>query len=125
MRDTMRCRDAEIVERLGRRGGLEVRLALRIHRGGMVLRSRSLAWRVRGVRIPLPPVARVEVRERGADGSEGRQRVDVRIRMPIVGDVFVYRGSLVYRIVPATDTVPAVSETLPTLSMWLTENSPT
>ncbi len=45
--------------------------------------------------------------------------------MPIVGDVFVYRGSLVYRIVPATDTVPAVSETLPTLSMWLTENSPT
>lgn len=124
MRDTIHADGAGLLERLGRRGGLEVGLIAQVDRGGMVLRSRSLAWRVRGGRIRLPPVAAVEVRERDDPGRSGMQRVDVRLRMPILGEVFRYTGSFSYRIVPAGDTAATVSPGLPTLSMWLTENSP-
>ncbi|CAL4859860.1 DUF4166 domain-containing protein [Microbacterium sp. MM2322] len=124
MRDTMHTAGDEIVERLGRRGGLEVRLTPRVEDGGMVLRSRGLAWRVRGIRVPLPRVAAVEVRESEDPAEAGRQRVDVRLRMLLLGEVFRYSGSFAYRIVPEDDTVAAVSPALPTLSMWLTQNSP-
>jgi hypothetical protein len=124
MRDTIHADGAGLLERLGRRGGLEVGLVARVDRGAMVLRSRSLAWRVRGRRIRLPPVATVEVRERDDPAGGGRQRVDVRLRMPFLGEVFRYSGAFAYRIVPANGTVPTVSPALPTLSMWLTENSP-
>ena len=63
MRDTMHVDGGEIVQRLGRRGGLEVRLAARASAEGMLLRSRRLAWRIRGLRVPLPRIAGVEVRE--------------------------------------------------------------
>ena len=122
MRDAMHVDGGEIVQRLGRRGGLEVRLAARASAEGMLLRSRRLAWRVRGVRVPLPRIAGVEVRE--TEDGNGRQRVDVRLRMPLLGEVFRYSGTFVYRIVPERDTVPVVSPALPTLSMWLTQNSP-
>ncbi|MCM3696792.1 DUF4166 domain-containing protein [Microbacterium oleivorans] len=122
MRDTMRADRGAIVERLGRRGGLEVRLSASATPRGMVLRSRRLAWWVRGIRVPLPPLAGVEVRESDAGG--GRQGVDVRLRMPLVGEVFRYSGTFAYRIVRESDSGPAVSPGLPTLSMWLTQNSP-
>ena len=122
MRDTMHVDGGEIVQRLGRRGGLEVRLAARASAEGMLLRSRRLAWRIRGLRVPLPRIAGVEVRE--TEDGNGRQRVDVRLRMPLLGEVFRYSGTFVYRIVPQRGTVPAVSPALPTLSMWLTQNSP-
>lgn len=125
MRDVIRVDDDELVERLGSRGGLEVRLRPVIRDGGMLLRSRSLALRLRGVRIALPPVARVEVHETRDPSDAGRQRVDVRLRMLLLGEVFRYSGSFVYRIVPAGDSAATVSPALPTLSMWLTENSPT
>ena len=122
MRDTMHVDGGEIVQRLGRRGGLEVCLAPCASTEGMLLRSRRLAWRVRGLRVPLPRIAGVEVRE--TEDGNGRQRVDVRMRMPLLGEVFRYSGTFVYRIVPERDTVPVVSPALPTLSMWLTQNSP-
>ena len=122
MRDTMHVDGGEIVQRLGRRGGLEVRLAPCASTEGMLLRSRRLAWRIRGLRVPLPRIAGVEVRE--MEDGNGRQRVDVRLRMPLLGEVFRYSGTFVYRIVPERDTVPVVSPALPTLSMWLTQNSP-
>lgn len=122
MRDTMHVDGGEIVQRLGRRGGLEVRLGARASAEGMLLRSRRLAWRIRGLRVPLPRIAGVEVRE--TEDGNGRQRVDVRLRMPLLGEVFRYSGTFVYRIVPERGTVPAVSPALPTLSMWLTQNSP-
>ncbi|MDT3317232.1 DUF4166 domain-containing protein [Microbacterium sp. KSW4-11] len=122
MRDTMHVDGGEIVQRLGRRGGLEVRLAARASAEGMLLRSRRLAWWIRGLRVPLPRIAGVEVRE--TEDGNGRQRVDVRLRMPLLGEVFRYSGTFVYRIRPERGTVPAVSPALPTLSMWLTQNSP-
>ena len=48
----------------------------------------------------------------------------VGFRLPLLGEVFRYSGTFVYRIVPERDTVPVVSPALPTLSMWLTQNSP-
>ncbi|WP_413353545.1 DUF4166 domain-containing protein [Microbacterium sp. 1P06AB] len=124
MRDSMHADGGEIVERLGRRGGLEVRLRPSVQDGGMVLRSRALAWWVRDVRVPVPPLAHVEVRENADPGDSGRQRVDVRLRMPLLGEVFRYTGSFAYRILPESDTVSGVSAAVPTLSMWLTQNSP-
>ncbi|MEW2011966.1 MULTISPECIES: DUF4166 domain-containing protein [Microbacterium] len=61
---------------------------------------------------------------RETEDGNGRQRVDVRLRMPLLGEVFRYSGTFVYRILPERGTVPAVSPGLPTLSMWLTQNSP-
>ena len=124
MRDSMRADGGEIVQRLGRRGGLEVRLRPSVENGGMVLRSRALAWWFGSVRVAMPPVARVEVREDPHPGDSGRQRVDVRLRMPLLGEVFRYSGSFAYRIVAESDTASGVSPALPTLSMWLTQNSP-
>ncbi|WP_191089303.1 DUF4166 domain-containing protein [Microbacterium radiodurans] len=93
-----------IVDRLGRRGGLEVRLRAHVDAGGMQLDSIGLAARVRGLRIPLPAVARVIVRERVDDRSPGRQRVDVRVSVALLGEVFAYAGSFVYRIEPSGGT---------------------
>lgn len=124
MRDTMRAGDGEVIERLGRGGGLEVRLRPTVADGRMVLRSGRLAWRVRGIRVPLPRVASVTVQESAGQGGDGRQRVDVRLRMPLLGEVFRYSGSFAYRIVRDDDSGSGVSAALPTLSMWLTQNSP-
>jgi len=71
MRDTMRAGDGEIIERIGRRGGLEVRLRPAVADGRMVLRSGRLAWRVRGIRVPLPRVASVTVQEVRARAATG------------------------------------------------------
>ncbi|MFJ6679277.1 hypothetical protein ACIQLK_09135 [Microbacterium sp. NPDC091382] len=54
----------------------------------------------------------------------GRQRVDVRLGMLLLGEVFRYPGSFSYRIVRGDDSGSGVSAALPTLSMWLTQNSP-
>lgn len=124
MRDTMRAGDGEIIERIGRRGGLEVRLRPAVADGRMVLRCRRLAWRVGGLRVPLPRVASVTVRESADPDGGGRQRVDVRLRMPLLGEVFRYSGSFAYRIVRDDDSGSGGSPALPTLSMWLTQNSP-
>lgn len=94
-------RPGEIVDRLGCRGELEVRLRPAIDGGGMRLRSVAIALRAGGMRLPLPPVASVEVRERVDPGNPRRQRVDVSVRTWLLGEVFRYRGSFSYRIRPA------------------------
>ncbi|WP_424449579.1 DUF4166 domain-containing protein [Microbacterium arborescens] len=95
-------RRGEIVDRLGRRGELEVRLRPAVDgRGGMRLRSVGIALRVGRMRLPLPPVASVEVRERVDPGNPRRQRVEVSVRTRLLGEVFRYRGSFSYRIQPA------------------------
>lgn len=95
MLDRMRVADGAIVDRLGRRGGLEVRLAAEVIEAGLRLTSTRLAWRIRGTRIPLPPIATVVVDERIRDG---RQRVDAAVRVRGVGVVFRYRGTFAYEL---------------------------
>jgi len=87
-----------IVDRLGRRGGLEVRLRPSVQPGGLRLTSTAVAIRVARVRIPLPPLARVVVDERVEPDAPRIQHVDVRVRVVLLGEVFRYTGSFVYRI---------------------------
>ncbi|QLD10384.1 DUF4166 domain-containing protein [Microbacterium oleivorans] len=106
-----------VVDRLGRRGGLEVRLRLSVGPEGLRLTSSALAARVAGTRIPLPPFARVIVDERtGPDAANGQgsQHVDVRVRVVLLGEVFRYTGSFVYRIL-APAQQPPVARRKPSL----------
>ncbi|MDQ1216272.1 DUF4166 domain-containing protein [Microbacterium arborescens] len=93
-------RAGEIIDRLGRRGGLEVRLRAEAGPTGMRLRSVGLAVRCGAVRVPLPPVAAVTVVETADPDDAAAQRVDVRVRACLVGEIFRYRGSFTYRIQP-------------------------
>ncbi|AXA96905.1 DUF4166 domain-containing protein [Microbacterium sp. PM5] len=93
MLDSMQAVEGAIVDRLGRRGGLEVRLTAAVIDGGLRLRSDRLAWRIAGRRIPLPPFAQVVVDERITDGL---QRVDAVVRLRGIGTAFRYRGSFTY-----------------------------
>ncbi|WBU37750.1 DUF4166 domain-containing protein [Homoserinibacter sp. YIM 151385] len=104
MLDRMSVVDGELHDRLGRRGGLEVRLALHVVDGGMRMRSERLWLRLGPLRLPLPPLAVVELDER--IGPAGRQRVDLRMRAPLLGEVFRYTGSFDYRIAPRQHAIP-------------------
>lgn len=99
-----------ILDRLGRRGGLEVRLRPSVEPDGLRLISTTIAIHFGGARIPLPPVARVVVDERvepdAAADDRGTQHVDVRVRVVVLGEVFRYTGSFVYRIRTAAEKPP-------------------
>ncbi|WP_336632380.1 MULTISPECIES: DUF4166 domain-containing protein [unclassified Microbacterium] len=98
MEDRMTPIPGAIVDRLGRRGGLEVTLAVEVIDGGMRLSSRRLRGRVGPLALVLPPWAGVTVDERIIDG---RQHVDARVSVTGLGEVFRYTGSFTYEIVPA------------------------
>ena len=93
LRDTVAIEDGRLIERFGTDGVLALDLAVAVERGGMRLVSRGLSLRWGSLSLPLPRVARVTVYER-AEGV--RQRVDVRVRSPLVGEIFRYTGSFVY-----------------------------
>ena len=93
MRDTLRVVDGRLVERIGTAGRLEMTLDVLVDQGGMRLASRGLSLRLGSLTLRLPPFAQVTVDER-ADGD--RQRVDVRVRTPLVGEIFRYAGTFTY-----------------------------
>lgn len=95
MTDEMRVVDGMLRDRLGRRGGLEVELALDVREGALHMRSGRLGLHLGPLRIPLPRVARVTLVERAAGD---RQHVDVRITAPVLGEVFRYAGTFGYRV---------------------------
>ncbi len=95
MQDCMRAERGQIVDRLGRRGGLEVWLHTEVIDGGLRLRSGRLRWRMWGLRLPLPRVAQVVIDER-AEG--GRQRVNATVTAWAIGDVFRYCGTFTYEL---------------------------
>ena len=102
MDDTMQVADGMLVDRLGRRRGLEVHLALSVHNGELRMRSRRLALTIKRLRIPLPPLVTLTLTERPHADREGWQSVDVRLRAPVLGEVFRYAGSFEYTVVPDT-----------------------
>ena len=103
MRDTLRVIDGRLVERIGKGGLLELALDVLVDQGGIRLVSRRLSLRLGSLIVPLPPFARVTVDER-ADGE--RQRVDVRVRSPFVGEIFRYAGTFTYEhVAQATDGI--------------------
>lgn len=117
-----------LVDRLGRRRGLEVELELSVDDGGLRMRSTRLALllrvprlptrgarEVRGadtasptrhLRIPVPRIVTMTLDERAHPEGDGRQCVDVRLRAPLLGDVFRYLGEFEYGIVPVSTPEP-------------------
>ena len=100
MRDTVTVIDGRLIERVGTRGRLELALEVAIADDGMRLVSRGLSLRLGSLRVPLPAFARVTVDERAA--ADG-QHVDVRVRSPLVGEIFRYTGTFTYTHVARGD----------------------
>lgn len=96
MEDTMSVVDGRLIDRLGRRRGLEVALDVAVSDGGLRMTSGRLALRVAGIRIPLPRLATVTLDERVHPTDDSRQRVDVRLTAPLLGEFFRYSGSFTY-----------------------------
>lgn len=95
MVDELRVVEGRLVDRLGTHGLLEVGLDVAVADGRLRMRSRSLALRLVGMRVPLPRVVTVVLEERtGTDGAG--QHVDVRVRAPLFGEVYGYRGRFDY-----------------------------
>jgi hypothetical protein len=96
MQDTMHVIDGRLHDFLGRRGGLEVRFDLDVSGGSLRMRSDRAWLHLLGLRLPLPELlsARVELTEAWAGD---RQRVDVRMRHPLLGEIFSYAGTFAYR----------------------------
>jgi hypothetical protein len=99
VQDTMHVVDGSLHDFLGRRGGLEVRLAVSVVDGGLRMVSDAAWLHLRALRLPLPALlsARVTLDERWVDGM---QRVDVRLRHPLLGEVFRYSGTFTYGYEP-------------------------
>lgn len=99
MQDTMHVVDGRLHDFLGRRGGLEVRLTPSVVDGALLMASDGCWLHLRGVRLPLPALltARVRLLE---SWVHGRQRVDVRMVHPLLGEVFRYAGVFDYAHVP-------------------------
>jgi hypothetical protein len=94
LEDTMRIVDGRLHDFLGKRGGFEVRMTLRITDGLLEMRSDRQWLHLGGLRVRLPRFATVTVSESWADS---RQHVDVRLRSPLLGEWFRYAGSFSYR----------------------------
>jgi hypothetical protein len=125
MVDAMTVEHGRLVDTLGHRGLLVVRLAVDVDGvGALVMRSDRLHLRLGRLRVPLPPVARLDLREsrdavprHGAtvpDAESGPQRVEVTLCSPLVGVWFRYAGTFRYRLaaeppVSTSDRPPAPS----------------
>jgi hypothetical protein len=103
MDDTMRVVDGRLVDGIGKRRGLEVTIEVAVVSGALYMKSTRLALRARGIRIPLPSLVTMRLRESIDDTDPSRQRVDVRLSAPLVGEVFRYTGTFTYAVRPRTD----------------------
>ena len=107
MLDRMTVERGMLVDRIGRRGGLEVILDVTVEVGALRLSSRRIGLRLGRVCLPLTRFAGVTVHERAAcpagTGAPPAQAVDVRITMPMLGEVFRYAGTFTYAVVPVAD----------------------
>jgi hypothetical protein len=96
MVDAMSVVDGVLHDRLGRRGGLEVALALSVVDGGLRMRSGRQWLRLGPLRFRIPGLVRVELAETARAGT---QHVDVRMTAPVLGEVFRYAGTFTYTLV--------------------------
>lgn len=110
MQDSMSVSGGVLIDRLGRRGGLEAELHLEIVDGGLRMHSGRFRLRLGAVWVPLPRVAKLTLDERTDRVDASRQRVDVRINAPLLGEVFRYAGSFSYAYMPIDSAqLPRVS----------------
>jgi hypothetical protein len=100
MVDAMHVRNRRLVDRVGTGGRIEVEFEVSTFHGALRMESRRLAVRVAGIRVPIPPVVRITLREDCPGGEDDRQRVDVRMTVPLLGEVYGYRGRFSYTLRP-------------------------
>ena len=98
MEDTMRVVNGRLVDRLGKRRGLEVTIQVTVVAGALHMESTRLAVRAGRARIPLPPLVTLHLRESIDPVIPSLQRVDVRLTAPLIGEVFRYTGTFAYAI---------------------------
>ncbi len=101
MRDLIVRTSAGLVDVLGRRRRIRVRLEAQVIEGELRMRSRRVELRIASWHIRLfgPLAPRVELTERFSH-TDGRQHVTVEIRVPLLGKVYEYEGSFAYEIRP-------------------------
>ena len=99
MADAMSIVDGRLHDRLGRRGGLEVELLLDVVDGALHMRSGRQWLHLGPLRVRMPGLVRVTLAETAVPGPPARQRVDVRMTAPVLGEVFRYAGEFTYSVV--------------------------
>lgn len=92
---------ARLHDRLGRRRGLEVELALEVVDRALHMTSGRLWLHLGPFRLRMPRLATVTLTESHVPPARSRvpganQRVDVRITAPLLGEVFRYAGDFSY-----------------------------
>lgn len=102
MKDSIRTDGGRLIDRVGARGEVEIELELLIADGRLTMESRRLAVHVAGVRVPLPPIVRISLCERTLSREDGTQHVDVRITVPLLGDIYGYSGTFTYAVQPTS-----------------------
>lgn len=98
LEDTTLSIDGRVVDRIGLRRGLEVRFDAEVVDGGLRMVSTDLAWHVGRRRVPLPRFAIITLDQRALPSA--RQHIDLRMTMPLLGEVFAYRGEFSYALEP-------------------------
>jgi hypothetical protein len=92
-------RHRTLVDDLGRTRRFRAAFAASIDDGALVLRSTRFGVRLGRMRLTLPrAIAPVVTLTERFDEATDAQHVDVRIRLPLLGTVYGYRGSFRYRI---------------------------
>lgn len=97
MRDlTVATAPGVVVDRIGAPPRIEVALRPSIEDGGLRLDSFAVRLRLGAVRLPLGPLSpRVVLTERS---DADRQRVALRVDVPVLGRIYEYAGSFTYGI---------------------------
>jgi len=90
MMTTQRIEDGLILERFN---GLEVRFKLRPERGALRFEQRGARLCLGALRVPLPRwLAPAVVAHEGPGDAPDRTRVEVRITLPLFGEILSYSG---------------------------------
>lgn len=89
-------------DRVGSRGQIEVELDLFVSDRQLAMKSRRIALRLAGLRMPLPPLVRIVLHECATSRECGTQRVDMRVTVPILGEIYGYRGTFNYALAVRT-----------------------
>ena len=100
MHDSVRLSPSgRLVDELGAPATVSASFEARVADGAVLLRSRAVGVRLGRLRVRVPGILSPVVGLREAhDSVTGRQRVDVTIDLPLIGRVYEYGGTFVYRI---------------------------
>lgn len=98
-----------VVDVLGEPSVVEAEFDVDVVDGGLRLRSRRIVLRLGALRVSVPKAIRpVTALSERFDDSIDRQRVDLVVDVPVIGRVYEYSGTFIYRIEPGDDSAQTV-----------------